>query len=223
MINRNKLIILSILVVVALMIVTGCKNNESKIATNDTAIATRDTAITILKCTENITDKATENTIDKTTETIECTEMPTITEATTTTKTPTTQPVIHKTESATTEIKEESVVPIEKFSDNELDLVARTIYLEAGNCSEYCQWLVGSTILNLADRNGGIVNVTTNSNMFNVAPYLYSCTPSDLSYQVAQRVLSGDRDYSVMAFRANYYHNFGKPYTNIDNVYFSTY
>ena len=215
MISRNKLIILSIFVVVALMIVTGCKNNESKIATNDTAIATRDTAITILKCTENITDKATE--------VIECTEPPTITEATTTTKTPTAQPVIHKTESTTTEIKEESVAPIEEFSDNELDLVARTIYLEAGNCSEYCQWLVGSTILNLADRNGGVANVTNNSNMFNVAPYLYSCMPSDLSYQVAQRVLSGDRDYLVMAFRANYYHNFGKPYTNIDNVYFSTY
>jgi flagellar motor protein MotB len=109
------------------------------------------------------------------------------------------------------------------ISEYELELVARTIYCEAGGCSEYCQWLVGSTILNLADVNGGIVAVTSNSNMFNVADYLYNSTPSDLSYSVARRVLSGDRDYNVMAFRASYYHSFGIPYTNVDNMYFSTY
>ena len=58
---------------------------------------------------------------------------------------------------------------------------------------------------------------------FNVAYELYDETPSDLSYAVAARVLSGDRDYDVMAFRTDYYHPFGNPYTNVDNVYFSTY
>jgi hypothetical protein len=109
------------------------------------------------------------------------------------------------------------------YSDYELDLLARTIYQEAGICGEYCQWLVGSTVLNLADERGGIENVVFDYDTFNVAYILYDCTPSNLSYSVASRLLSGDRDYSVKAFRTNYYHSFGTPYTNVDNVYFSTY
>lgn len=111
----------------------------------------------------------------------------------------------------------------ESYSDYEYDLVARTIYQEAGGCSEYCQWLVGSTVLNLADDRGGIENVVFDYNTFNVAYVLYDATPSDLSYAVAKRVLSGDRDYYVKAFRTDYYHSFGTPYTCVDNVYFSVY
>lgn len=103
------------------------------------------------------------------------------------------------------------------------DLLARVIYLEVGNCSEECQWLVGSTAMNLADRYGGLEAVATDYNTFNVAYALYDCEPSSTSRSVADRVLSGDRDYNVMAFRAGYYHDFGTPYTSIDNVYFSTY
>lgn len=110
-----------------------------------------------------------------------------------------------------------------EVSEYELDLVARTIYQEAGICGEYCQWLIGSTILNLADEYGGIENIVFDYNKFNVAYVLYNSTPSDLSYSVARRVLAGDRDYNVKAFRTNYYHSFGTPYTNVDNVYFSTY
>ena len=104
-----------------------------------------------------------------------------------------------------------------------IDLLARTIYQEAGNCSEYCQWLVGSTVMNLADIHGGIENVVFDYNKFNVAYKLYDATPSDLSYSVANRVLIGDRDYSVKAFRTDYYHSFGTPYVDVDNMYFSTY
>lgn len=111
----------------------------------------------------------------------------------------------------------------ESYSDYEYDLVARTIYQEAGGCSEYCQWLVGSTVLNLADARGGIENVVFDYNTFNVAYVLYDCTPSELSYSVAARVLSGDRDYNVKAFRTDYYHSFGTPYMCVDNVYFSVY
>lgn len=109
------------------------------------------------------------------------------------------------------------------YSEHEIDLIARTIYLESGSCSEYCQWLTGSTILNLADDRNGVESVVFDYNTFNVAGCLYSTTPSDLSYSVARRVASGDRDYNVKAFRAGYYHSFGTPYTNVDNVYFSTY
>lgn len=109
------------------------------------------------------------------------------------------------------------------ISEYELDLLARTIYQEAGICGEHCQWLVGSTVLNLADERGGIEAVVFDYNTFNVAYVLYNETPSDLSYSVARRVLAGDRDYSVKGFRTDYYHNFGTPYTSADNVYFSTY
>lgn len=109
------------------------------------------------------------------------------------------------------------------YSYYEYDLLARTIYQESGICGEYCQWLVGSTVLNLADRRGGIENVVFDYNTFNVAHILFDATPSDLSYAVARRLISGDRDYKVMAFRDSYYHNFGTPYTSVDNMYFSVY
>ena len=123
--------------------------------------------------------------------------------------------------------QEQAALEIDNVSNNasdyELDLLARTIYQEAGICGEYCQWLVGSTVLNLADSYGGIEAVVFDYNTFNVAYSLYNATPSDLSYSVANRLLSGDRDYSVKAFRTDYYHSFGTPYTSVDNVYFSTY
>lgn len=105
---------------------------------------------------------------------------------------------------------------------NLYDILARAIYCEAGSCSEYCQWLVGSAILNLADERGGIENVVFDYNTINVAYTLYDCTPSNLSYGIASRLLSGDRDYYVKYFRTEYYHSFGFPYVNVDNVYFST-
>lgn len=114
-------------------------------------------------------------------------------------------------------------VPSPSNDDYEYDLLARCIYQEAGSCGEYCQWLVGSTVLNLADYRGCGIEIVFDYDTFNVAYELYDETPSDLSYAVAARVLSGDRDYDVMAFRTDYYHPFGAPYTNVDNVYFSTF
>ena len=123
--------------------------------------------------------------------------------------------------------QEQAAIEIDNVSNNasdyDLDLLSRTIYQEAGICGEYCQWLVGSTVLNLADSYGSIEAVVFDYNTFNVAYSLYNATPSDLSYSVANRLLSGDRDYSVKAFRTDYYHSFGTPYTSVDNVYFSTY
>lgn len=105
----------------------------------------------------------------------------------------------------------------------DVDLLARVIYLESGACSEYCQWLVGSTAMNLADERGGLEVVAYDYNTFNVAYDIDYCTPSDLSYAVAERVLSGDRDHVVKAFRDDYYHDWATPYTVVDNMYFSTY
>lgn len=108
-------------------------------------------------------------------------------------------------------------------SDTNIDLLARIIYFESGNCSEYCQWLVGSTAMNLANEYGSLETVAFNYDIFNVANILYTDTPSSLSYSVATRIINGDRDVNVRAFRTDYYHSFGSPYTNVDNVYFSSY
>lgn len=121
---------------------------------------------------------------------------------------------------ATEQVREH---PNSNYSEGDVDLIARTVYLESGGCGEYCQWLTASTILNLAESRGGVANVVYDYNTFNVADMIDYCSPSDLSYSVAKRVISGDRDYNVKAFRADYYHDFGSPYTSADNVYFSTY
>lgn len=109
------------------------------------------------------------------------------------------------------------------LNNSDTDLLARIIYFESGTCSEYCQWLVGSTAMNLANEYGNLETVAFNYDIFNVANVLYSDTPSDLSYSVATRIINGDRDVNVRAFRTDYYHSFGSPYTNVDNVYFSSY
>lgn len=135
----------------------------------------------------------------------------------------------HENNEINQEVEYEKSVPKETVTcvylddDAQVDLLARVIYQESGTCSEHCQWLVGSTAMNLADEYGGLENVAYDYNIFNVAGLLYRATPSDLSYSVARRVLSGDRNYSVKAFRTDYFHNFGTPYISADNVYFSTY
>lgn len=103
------------------------------------------------------------------------------------------------------------------------DLLARVIYCESGICSEYCQWLVGSVAMNLAEEYGSLESVAFNYNIFNVANILYTREPSELSYSVAERIVSGDRNTAVKAFRTDYYHSFGQPYESVDNVYFTVY
>lgn len=105
----------------------------------------------------------------------------------------------------------------------DVELLAKLIYLEAGTCSEDCQWLVGSTAVNLAEDRGGLEAVAYDYSTFNVAYQIDSCSPSEMSYAVASRILSGDRDYQVYAFRTDMYHEWATPYISIDNVYFSTY
>ena len=107
------------------------------------------------------------------------------------------------------------------YSENDLDLLARVILAEAGGCSEQCQWLVASTIMNLADElgDGTLESIVYNTNIV----YISYSVPDAQCYRVAARVLSGDRDYLVKAFRSDYYHDFGTPYTSVDNVYFSTF
>lgn len=104
---------------------------------------------------------------------------------------------------------------------DDVDLLARVIWAEAGNCSEECQWLVASATMNLADYIG---DGTLESIVFDTSVvYISNDTPSSMCYRVAARVIAGDRDYNVFAFRTNHYHDFGTPYKAIDNVFFSAF
>ena len=136
---------------------------------------------------------------------------------------PETEPVVYYESEPYTELAEPESQEVVPNSDE--DLLARLIYLESGSCSEYCQWLVGSTIINLLGDSKRLADIAYNYNVFDayVVDRLNSCTPSSLSISVARRVLSGDRDPVPLAFRTDYYHDFGMPYTNVDNVYFSTF
>jgi hypothetical protein len=172
-------------------------------------------------------DEVTPDEVVTTTETISSSVVETTSEVIETT----TESLIIVDKSPQTGYLDEPTEPVYEFVPSperddyeyELDLLARCIYQESGCCSEYCQWLVGSTVMNLGEERGCGIEIVFDYNTFNVAYVLYSCTPSDTSYAVAERILSGDRDYNVMAFRTDYYHPFGNPYTNVDNVYFSTF
>ena len=179
-----------------------------------------------MTCKDTIEISATYDEVIKPTyETIVATEATTVTPMVETTVAPT-EIIVNSEETShkTVEHKTNTATACEaNENDYELDLLARVIYQEAGICGEYCQWLVGSAALNLADERGGLESVVFDYDTFNVAYVLYDDTPSDLSYYVANRLMSGDRDYAVKAFRTSYYHDFGTPYTNVDNVYFSSY
>ena len=107
----------------------------------------------------------------------------------------------------------------------DVDLLARIICLESGDCSDECQRLVGSTAMNLADIYGGLSEVAYDYTMFNVAYNLDYCQPSDKNYEIAESVVSGNRDYNVKAFKTGGYHEWATPYIYLpeDGVYFSTY
>lgn len=210
-----------------LLVGTACGETSSDKATDDSAATIDEISTTVVETTIATTTKPTEQPT-----TVAKKEEPT--------KSATEEPVgaennerdvqeqpekedTHDEKKDTADTEQAHNVSDSNYSQSDVDLVARTVYLESGSCGEYCQWLTASTILNLAESRGGIADVVYDYNTFNVAGMIDSCSPSDLSYSVAERVLSGDRDYNVMAFRAGYYHSFGTPYTNADNVYFSTY
>ena len=205
-----------------------CSTVDECVLTEEDSSATEEESVTIEESTTSHSTPE-EVTTKKMTDTTSTTRATTTVVSTTNAETeketekPTEKETVKETAASTTSNNAQSSDWLNGYTWEEYDLLARTIYQEAGICGEYCQWLVGSTVLNLADERGGIKSVVTDYNTFNVAYKLFRETPSNLSYSVAKRLISGDRNYKVKAFRTDYYHNFGTPYTSVDNVYFSTY
>lgn len=102
------------------------------------------------------------------------------------------------------------------------DLLAKLLYCEGGSMSDQGQIYVCSAILNFLDAEGvDLYTAAHNPNMFAVASYVDSASPSDYQYNIINRVLNGERVEGVKYFQVGSYHSFGTPVCSIDNVYFS--
>ena len=106
--------------------------------------------------------------------------------------------------------------------DSEQDILAKLLYCEAGSMGWQGQVYVCSAILNLRDYSGrSIWNMAHDYNTFAVAGYVDSASPTSTQYEVISYVLNGGRIPDIKYFRTNYYHSFGTPVCNVENVYFS--
>lgn len=122
------------------------------------------------------------------------------------------------------EVETEEVVEEVREEFEELEILAKLLYCEAGSASYECQVYVCSAILNLSDfTDYSIWNMAHNINVMAVAPYVDYAAPTSTQYEVIEEVLyGGARIDSICYFRTGYYHSFGTPYCEIGGVYFST-
>ena len=103
--------------------------------------------------------------------------------------------------------------------------VAALLYLEAGSTSYQCQKLVAEVIFNQwRSRGGSIYDTLYAPNLFTPAYSISYTTPMQTQFDIVDTICSYGVSipWNVLYFRAGYYHSFGTPYTNIDNVYFSS-
>lgn len=122
----------------------------------------------------------------------------------------------------TTTTVENTKITVNNNSNIDTDLLAKLLYCEGGSMSEQGQIYVCSAILNFLDAEGvDLYTAAHNPNMFAVASYVDSATPSDYQYNIINRVLNGERVAGVKYFQVGNYHSFGTPVCSIDNVYFS--
>ena len=116
-------------------------------------------------------------------------------------------------------VEEEEAEPV-VFEETEI--LAKLLYREAGSMGYEGQRYVCSAILNLSDYTGrSIWDLAHDINTMAVAPIVDSAVPNETQYQVIEDVLNGARVEEICYFRTSYYHSFGTPVCNIENVYFS--
>lgn len=111
---------------------------------------------------------------------------------------------------------------------DEIDMLARLVYLEAGGESYECMKGVASVVLNRMTSTGmSLYDVIYAPNQFSPACYIESTCYTDTVYSAVMDVVENGPSLPtyVTFFRADYYHDFGNdivvPYTCINNTYFS--
>lgn len=140
-------------------------------------------------------------------------------------------------DSAESAVEEKEIVEIEiepepdpvyvfNISNEEREMLAQLLYLEAGSCNWDTQAAVCSVIFNrLISGYWGstLYEVVYAQNQFEPAYLIGTIIPQSTQYEIIDYICQYGTTlpYYVLYFRADYYHNFGIPYTNYENVYFS--
>lgn len=115
-----------------------------------------------------------------------------------------------------------------QFTEEEINLIARLTYAEAGNQSELGKRLVIDVVLNrLGHPNfpDTVYDVIYQENQFSPATSgsidLYSATEEII--QLVKEEIERRTDHDVFFFRASHYGNYGTPMYSVGNHYFSSY
>lgn len=125
------------------------------------------------------------------------------------------------------ETPKSSVEPL-GVSEEEIELLALITMAESGGEPAEGQRLVIDTILNRVDSEhfpDTITEVIYQPNQFSPMSNgaIERCYVRDDIYQLVLEELESRTNDVVLYFRANHYHNFGTPVTQIGGHYFSTY
>lgn len=115
-----------------------------------------------------------------------------------------------------------------EFSEEEINLIRRTVYCESGNQDYKTQVMVAKTIINRV-RSELFPNtareVIYQPNQYEVTEWNnfedYYWT-EQVEEAVDEAIMTTEYPEDMFYFRNDYYHNFGYPYTNNGVLYFST-
>ena len=113
-----------------------------------------------------------------------------------------------------------------ELTEREKDILMRSLYREAGSTSYQCKLYVCSATLNLWKKNYSHMSLESmlrSYNIFSTAYTLDSVTASEKAIvkPAVEQILKYGTVSDVKYFRTCYYHSFGTPVININNVYFS--
>ena len=111
------------------------------------------------------------------------------------------------------------------LSEYEIQLLAKLVYCEVGNCSYRLKKAVASVVINQAKRyglsiRGAIYRDGAFSTSYKVARTRASSSCIQAARDVARNGTTLPR--SVIAFRNGHYHSFGRRYCRIGNIYFTS-
>ena len=112
-----------------------------------------------------------------------------------------------------------------RYSEWEIRLMAKLVYLEAGAQSYRCQKAIASVIINRSKKyHRSIYNTIYEPGVFGPAYKVRSTTPSSSCLRAVREVVRNGCTLprNVVIFRNRHYHTFGRRYTCIDGVYFSS-
>ena len=110
----------------------------------------------------------------------------------------------------------------QKTECNEVEILAKLLYCEAGDMTWEGQVYTCSAILNMSEYYGESINLLAHKpSVYAVAPYVDGAPPKQMQYDVIDYVLKGGRIPEICYFRTGYYHNFGIPVCEVGGHYFS--